>query len=218
MRSIAIHWIWAGAFSSLVLVVNAATPPAAPPWWTVPAEPAPPPSSYDYNTPARDPNRPANYVQAGQLNGGRLNSYDYNFMVHAALLGLEQALAGDIAQRRGTSTSVRHAAERMVNDDGQPLTSLREIAARKGSVMPTQLQRPQRALVLPLEILPAPDFDKTFMRLTVKRETRAVKQFERAWKEISDPDLRAWAQTTLPLLRERLQMSENMEVAVQNEQ
>jgi putative membrane protein len=214
MRSKAIHWIWAGAFSSLALVVNAATPPA----WTVPSEPASPPSSYDYNTPARDPNRPANYVQAGQLNGGRLNSYDYNFLVHAGLLGLEQELAGEIAQRRSTSMSVRKAGERMLNDEGQAMTGLREIATRKGAVMPTQLQRPERALVLPLETLPAPEFDKTFTRVTVKRETRAVKQFEVAWKNISDPDLRAWAQNTIPLLQERLQMSENMEVAVQNAQ
>jgi predicted outer membrane protein len=48
----------------------------------------------------------------------------------------------------------------------------------------------------------------------VKGHRHAVKQFTVAAKDLSDADLRAWAQTTLPLLQEHLLMAKNMETAI----
>jgi putative membrane protein len=51
----------------------------------------------------------------------------------------------------------------------------------------------------------------------VKDHKKDVKEFQTASKDLKDPELKAWAQKTLPILQEHLQMAEQMEGAVKNE-
>ena len=51
----------------------------------------------------------------------------------------------------------------------------------------------------------------------VKDHKADVKEFKEAAKNLQDPDLRAFASKTLPVLESHLKMAEEMESAVQKE-
>ena len=49
------------------------------------------------------------------------------------------------------------------------------------------------------------DFDRAYVNMMVKDHEKDVKEFEKASAKATDPDIRAWATSTLPTLREHLQ-------------
>lgn len=189
MRKEQTNSVWAVAIAALALVLSA---PAA---WA-----------------AQNQSNPVGQAQAGQL-----NSKDYNFLVQAARIDMEEVQAGELAQKRATSQAVRDFGEHMINDHSKINKGLKEIATQKGTAVPTQLSQEQNSTLQKLGGLSGADFDKTFAQDMVKGHTHAVKDFEEASKDLSDTDLRAWSQTTLPLLQEHLRMAKNMETVVKNE-
>ncbi|MDB6016830.1 MAG: hypothetical protein JWR19_1319 [Pedosphaera sp.] len=148
---------------------------------------------------------------------GQLNSKDYNFVVEAARIDMEEVQGGKLAQQRGTSQAVRNFGEHMINDHSEANTGLKEIATQKGAAVPTQLSQEQNSSLQKLAGLSGAEFDKAYAQDMVKGHTAAVKTFQQAVQSATDTDLRAWAQTALPLLQEHLQMAKQMQAAVQNE-
>jgi putative membrane protein len=151
-------------------------------------------------------------AQAGQLSGK-----DYNFLVEGARIDMEEVQGGKLAQQRGTSQAVRSFGEHMINDHSEANTGLKEIATQKGAALPTQLSQGQNSTLQHLAGLSGGEFDKAYAQAMVKGHTEAVNQFQQAAKNVTDADLRAWAQTALPLLQEHLRMAREMQAAVQNE-
>jgi putative membrane protein len=151
-------------------------------------------------------------AQAGQLSGK-----DYNFVVEAARIDMEEVQGGKLAQQKGTSQAVRNFGEHMINDHSEANTGLKEIVTQKGGALPTQLSQEQNSTLQHLTGLSGAEFDKTYAQDMVKGHTDAVKKFQQAAQNVTDTDLRAWAQTALPLLQEHLQMAKQMQAAVQNE-
>jgi putative membrane protein len=49
------------------------------------------------------------------------------------------------------------------------------------------------------------DFDRAYVNMMVKDHEKDVKEFEKASAKAKDPDVRAWATSTLPTLRDHLQ-------------
>ena len=159
-----------------------------------------------------DPAQPASTTAPA----GKLNSKDYNFLVQAARIDMDEVQLGELAQKQGASQAVRDFGQHMVNDHSKANSGLKEIAMQKGASLPAEPSQKQDATLQHLEGLSGPKFDQRYAEGMVKGHTHAVTEFERAAKDLSDTDLRAWAQTTLPLLQEHLRMAKNMEAAVQN--
>jgi putative membrane protein len=192
-RNETIKWMLALAAGGLVLVL-AALPARAQQGRTGPAAQA--------NTP----------TQTGQL-----NRKDYQFLVQAARIDLGEVQLGELAQKQSASEAVRGFGEHMINDHSKANMGLKEIATQKGATVPTQLSSAQNSMLQHLGGLSGAQFDKAYAQDMFKGHTHAVKAFATAAKDLSDTDLRAWAQTTLPLLQEHLRMARKMEVAVQSE-
>ena len=156
--------------------------------------------------------QPKTMAQTGQLSGK-----DYDFLVRAARIDMEEVQAGELAQKKGTSQAVRDFGSHMVNDHSKANTGLQEIATQKNTTLPTQLSQKQNTSIQGLEGLSGAEFDKTFAEEMVKGHTQAVKEFDAASKNVSDTDLKAWAETALPLLQEHLRMAKEMQAEVKNE-
>jgi putative membrane protein len=61
----------------------------------------------------------------------------------------------------------------------------------------------------------AKDFDKTFIREQgIQDHKHDIKEFEKASKEAKDPDVKAYATKTLPVLQKHLQRAEEIEKSV----
>jgi putative membrane protein len=153
--------------------------------------------------------------QSGQK--GQYKAQDYQFMAKAARIDQGEAQLGKLAENKGSIAEVRDFAGDMIKDHTKVNKGLKELAQQKGATLPNQLSPKQHSELQKLQGLSGKQFDKTYAQDMVKGHTKAVNEFANASKHCSDPDLRAWAQTTLPLLQEHLRMAKNMEVAVQNE-
>jgi putative membrane protein len=147
---------------------------------------------------------------------GQLSESDYRFVVKAARGGMEEVELGQIATQKGLNDNVRNFGQRMVTEHSRANDELKQIVGQKGAVLPATLSHGERSTLQDLQGVSGADFDKTYARDMVKDHKKDVKEFDSATKDLSDPDLRAWAQKTLPVLQEHLRMAQDMEASVKN--
>ncbi len=148
---------------------------------------------------------------------GSLSEKDYKFVEKAARGGIEEVQLGDLARQKGVNTSVRSFGERMATDHGKANDELKQLVSQKGATLPTQLSHHERSTMEDLQKATGADFDKTYAKAMVKDHHKDVKEFEDATKDVKDPELKAWAGKTLPILQEHLRMAEQMETTVKHE-
>ena len=65
-----------------------------------------------------------------------------------------------------------------------------------------------------LQKLSGKDFDKTYADHMVKEHQKDIKEFQDAAKNVEDPDVKKFAQDTLPTLEHHEQMAQQMESSV----
>lgn len=136
-----------------------------------------------------------------------VNEADREFVSKAATGGTAEVELGRVATQRAVRPSVRSFAERMVADHGRANAELAALARRKGLDVPTALEPSQQAMRDRLSGLSGPDFDRAYMSEIVRDHTEDIALFERAAETSTDPDLKAWATRSLPMLREHLALA-----------
>lgn len=153
----------------------------------------------------------------GTENRGQLSARDYRFVREAARGGMEEVQLGQLAQQKGTSQSVKDFGQRMVTDHNKANDELKQIVSQKGATFPATLTRRENSAVDDLQKLTGKDFDKKFASQMVKDHKTDVHDFEDAVKDLTDPDLKAFAQKTLPTLQEHLRLAQDMENSAKSE-
>ena len=148
---------------------------------------------------------------------GSLSEQDYHFLQKAAKANQEEVKMGELAQQKGVSPSVRDFGQRMINDHGQANTELKQVASQLNAAVPTQLSEHEQSSYQDLQKLSGVDFDKEYAKMMVKDHHKDIKTFEKATKDLQNPELKAWAQKTLGTLKEHLRLAEQMQAAVKNE-
>jgi putative membrane protein len=137
----------------------------------------------------------------------RPQGIDAEFVDKAGLAGKSEVDAGRLALERSTSPDVRTFAKRMVADHGKANDQLRALGARKG--VPVQAARIVDPDVEALRGKSGHDFDVAYVAAAGPAPHRqAVQLFEDEARNGHDPDLRAFAKTTLPTLRHHLAMAQ----------
>jgi len=148
---------------------------------------------------------------------GQLSASDYRFAADAARGGMEEVQLGQIAQQKGVNQSVREFGQRMATDHARANDELKQLITSKGAMLPTELSHHERSTIDDLQNASGADFDKTYAKDMVKDHKKDVKEFQKASKDLNDPDLKAWAQKTSATLEEHLRMAQDMENSVKNE-
>ena len=136
-----------------------------------------------------------------------VNEADREFVSRAATGGTAEVELGRVATQRAVRPSVRSFAERMVADHGRANAELAALAGREGLDVPTAFEPSQQAMRDRLSGLSGPDFDRAYMSEIVRDHTEDIALFERAAEISSDPDLKAWAARSLPMLRDHLALA-----------
>ena len=148
--------------------------------------------------------------QTGMAN---LNSQDRDFLMDAAMGGLMEVELGKVAAAQGTSDAVKQFGQRMVDDHGKANTELMTLATSKGITLPTQLDEKHREHVTKLQGMSGADFDRAYSKMMLSDHKKDVSAFEKESTKGTDADLKAFATTTLPTLREHLQMAQALNPA-----
>ena len=136
-----------------------------------------------------------------------VSDQDREFVNKAATGNLAEIELGRVAAQRAARPSVRSFGERMVTDHGRSNAELTSLARSKGIEVPTALEPSQQAVRDQLRALSSNDFDRAYMSEMARDHTEDIALFERAAEISTDPDLKAWAAQSLPMLREHLALA-----------
>ena len=145
---------------------------------------------------------------------GDLSGKDYKFLLQVARSASMEVEMGELARHKGTHPAVRRFGERMVADHGQANEELRRIAARRQAMLPARFTHGQNSEMQHFEQASGVDFDRKYAAEMVKHHRDDLKDFEKAARDLNDPDLRDFARRTLPLLQDHLRMAQDMQAAV----
>jgi putative membrane protein len=132
---------------------------------------------------------------------------DKSFMKKAAQGGLAEVELGQLAQQNGSSSAVKEFGQKMVSDHTQANTELKSVAQQKGMTPPSDLDAHDKKSKEMLSKLQGADFDKAYMQNMVKDHEKDVADFRKEAQNGKDADVKAFAQKTLPILEQHLQMA-----------
>jgi putative membrane protein len=135
---------------------------------------------------------------------------DLEFAQEAAIGGLMEVTLGELAQQQAKSEEVMQFGQRMVEDHGQANEKLMAIAEQKGIQLPQELPEDAQQKYEELQQLSDAEFDRAYMDEMVMDHEKDVQAFEQQAESGQDPDLRAFAEETLPTLREHLELAKEV--------
>ena len=144
----------------------------------------------------------------GQQTG--MSQQDHRFVMETAMGGLKEVELGRIAAQQGATDAVKQFGQRMVDDHTKANSELMTLATSKGMTLPTELDEKHRNDVTKLSAMSGADFDRAYARMMVNDHKKKVDNFERQSSRGSDPDIKAFATTTLPVVQEHLQMARTL--------
>jgi putative membrane protein len=139
-----------------------------------------------------------------------LSNDDKDFAMKAAQGNMAEVNGGNTAAQKGTSADVKTFGNRMVSDHGKALDELKQLAQTKGIALPSDVNAEQKAEADKLSKLSGSAFDKEYTDAMVKDHEKDAAEFEKASKTAQDPDLKAWAAKTLPVIQDHLKMAKAM--------
>ena len=142
------------------------------------------------------------------------SSADARFMREAAISSMAEVEHGRAATQNASAADVRQFAQRMVGDHSKANDELKDLASKKNVTLPAELDQKHRAMQEKLTKSKGAAFDQAYMAHMVSAHQQAVKLFEQEAKSGKDPDAKAWAAKTLPVLQEHLKMAQDINAKI----
>ncbi|HUR88399.1 MAG TPA: DUF4142 domain-containing protein [Ramlibacter sp.] len=140
----------------------------------------------------------------------QLSRGDRKFMQDAAGDGMYEVQAAQLAQSKAQSPAVKDFAKKMVDDHQNANNELVQLANAKKVELPAAPSRSKRRDIANFGKQTGADFDRKFVQASVKDHEKDIKKFEKASEKLKDPELKSWAQKTLPHLREHLALAQKL--------
>jgi len=139
-----------------------------------------------------------------------LSASDKDFAMKAAEGGMAEVTFGQMASQKSTNPDVKNFANRMVNDHGKAGDELKQLTTNKGLALPNDLNAEDKKVADELSGRSGKDFEKAYIKYMVEDHEKDIKEFEKASKEVQDPDLKSWATKTLPVIQDHLKMAKQI--------
>lgn len=138
------------------------------------------------------------------------------FVDKASSSNMFEIAAGELALAKSSNADVRAYGEHMVNDHTAAAEEMKNLADRKGWVIPTRLMEKEQNNLNRLIGLDAANFDKEFANMMVISHQDAINLFETAAADfgVPDQDLRNMASGKLPTLKHHLEDANGLKAKV----
>ena len=146
---------------------------------------------------------------APNLSGG-----DRKFLDKAAAHGAAEVEMGRLAQQKGASQQVKDFGARMVQDHGKANDELKTLASAKGMAPAAKPDKEHEKKLASLQDKSGTDFDKAYMKEMVADHKKDVAEFRKQAKSAKDPEVKAFAEKTLPTLEGHLKLAQETDKAV----
>ena len=139
---------------------------------------------------------------------------DATFMQEASMSNLAEIEHGRLAAQNAASDEVKKFGERMAADHGKANETLKTMAGEKKVTLPTALDQKHQAMQDKLAKMKADAFDKAYMSHMVTAHEQSVTRFKRESQNGKDPDVKAFAEKTLPTVEEHLKMARELNAKI----
>jgi putative membrane protein len=150
-------------------------------------------------------------TQTGTTAGaGQLAEADQTFVEKVAQDNIAEMDLGELAKEKAQSDEVKQFAQRMIDDHGKAQEQLEPIAQSKGAVVPTEAGEEHSKIRAELAELEGEEFDQKYMAAMAEDHQKAVDLFQKQAEEGQDPELKSFAEQTLPIIKEHLTQAQSM--------
>lgn len=129
---------------------------------------------------------------------------DAQFLVNAAELNLEEIELSLLAQHKSKSMYVLDLAKMMEDGHRKAMNELTELALSKIVTIPTTATDNAKESYENINQKNGNSFDRAYCTIVVDAHTNAVSLFEKIIADSKDEDIKVWASSTLPILRQHL--------------
>ena len=133
-----------------------------------------------------------------------------SFVSEAGEGGMAEVQLASLAVTRSQNPDVKDFGKRMIDDHSKANDELKPIAASKSMTLPKEIGANEKALYDKLSKLSGAEFDKEYVKAMVEDHEKDVKTFQNQAQNGTDPEIKAFAAKTLPILQEHLQMIQNI--------
>lgn len=140
--------------------------------------------------------------QKGMKTDAKVSADDKKFVTDAVNDGLAEIHMGQMAAQNGKHADVKKLGNRLVADHSKANQQLLKIANDKG------IRPQQRPNVHKMSKRDMENFDQAWLAMVVKEHQKDVAEFRKVSQSGNDPELRAFAKKTLPVLEKHLQMAQ----------
>jgi putative membrane protein len=139
------------------------------------------------------------------------NATDRAFALGAATSNLFEIGAAQLASKRTGQPDVLALATAMYQQHTASFNQLAAIMHARGVAVPNDLSPDKQIMMNKLGTARGGDFDQLFVQQAGFKEHQAdIATFQRDMPRLADPDLRNWAQQTLPVLEQHLAMAQQV--------
>jgi putative membrane protein len=141
----------------------------------------------------------------------RIARGDRKFIEDAANGGMFEVQIAQLAASKAQDANVKSFASMLVDHHTAANNELVKIANAKGVELPAAPKRSLRRDIEKLGKKNGAQFDREFVRnVGIKAHEKDIKMFQKASKDVKDPDLKAFVDKTLPVLQQHLAAAQKL--------
>jgi putative membrane protein len=142
---------------------------------------------------------------------GKVARGDRKFIDDAANSGMFEVQVAQLAASKASDPNVKSFAGMLVDQHTAANNELVKIANARGVELPAAPRRALRRDIDKLGKKNGDEFDRDFVRdVGIKAHEKDIKMFQKASKDVKDPELKAFVDKTLPHLQEHLAAAEKL--------
>lgn len=168
--------------------------------------------------PAPQTAKPPSGAPAAHDTHAAASNADTEFAKKVAAGGQAEVELAKLAQQKASAQEVKDLASRLETDHMKANDELKRIASQKNWTLPGEPTAEQKNTKARLEKLSGAAFDKEYTNLMVTNHKNNIPLFQREASKGSDNDLKQFASSTLPTLKEHLEMAQKAQKAVGSSQ
>jgi putative membrane protein len=140
---------------------------------------------------------------------------DARFVMQAWEGGMMEVAKGKLAAQKGAHEGVKQFGQKLADDHAKANDELKSIASGKNITLPDEKPNsPAQAAFAKLEKVEGAAFDRAYVEDQIRDHEKTIALFEREVKTGQDAELKAFAEKTLPALKEHLTMVQDLKTKV----
>jgi len=148
----------------------------------------------------------------GANSGVSITKDDQRRMKDIAEANIAEIDAGKLALSKSQNSQVRSFAQKLIDDHTKALKELQNLAQKKGVTLPTETDTLHKTIATLLKALRGNTFNSQFIsHVGVGDHQRTHNLLQDIIDNASDPDLKAYAQKTLPIIDQHMNMAQRLE-------